>query len=186
MPVSETQPKITKGRRPRELLRRFLPELVYGANDGIITTFAIVAGVVGASLPHRVVLILGFASLVADGFSMASSNYLSERTPVRGKPRPERRQAARHGIATFTGFMVPGAVPLAAYLLPLPPSYAFPVAVVLTLTTLFVVGAGRALASELRWWRAGLEMLSVGALAATVAYGIGALGSKFTGGGMLP
>ena len=40
------------------ILERFLPDLVYGANDGIITTFAIVSGVVGASLSTRVVVIL--------------------------------------------------------------------------------------------------------------------------------
>lgn len=40
---------------------------MFGANDGIITTFAVVSGVVGASLSNRIILILGFANLVADG-----------------------------------------------------------------------------------------------------------------------
>jgi hypothetical protein len=48
--------------------------------DGAITTFAIVAGVVGAELSTRVVLILGIANLVADGFSMAASNYSGTKT----------------------------------------------------------------------------------------------------------
>ncbi len=58
----------------------YLRDFVYGANDGIITTFAVVAGVAGADLSARVVLILGFANLLADGFSMAMSNYLSEKS----------------------------------------------------------------------------------------------------------
>lgn len=165
----------------RGLVRRFLPDLVYGANDGIITTFAIVAGVVGAGLPVRVVLILGFASLLADGFSMATSNYLSERTPTGGQRRGHL-EAARHGLATFTGFLTPGVVPLLAYLLPLEPAQRFPMAVALTLATLFIVGAARALASELHWARAGLEMLLVGSLAASVAYAMGALGAALTDG----
>lgn len=163
------------------LVGRFLPDLVYGANDGIITTFAIVAGVVGAGLPVHVVLILGFASLLADGFSMATSNYLSERTPTGGQRRGHA-EAARHGLATFTGFLTPGVVPLLAYLLPLEPSQRFPMAVALTLATLFIVGAARAMASELHWARAGLEMLLVGSLAASVAYAMGALGAALTDG----
>ncbi|MBL4757314.1 MAG: VIT1/CCC1 transporter family protein [Rhizobiales bacterium] len=53
----------------------YLRDWVYGGIDGAITTFAIVAGVVGANLPIRVVLILGAANLLADGFSMAAANY---------------------------------------------------------------------------------------------------------------
>ncbi|QUC64632.1 VIT1/CCC1 transporter family protein [Nitrosopumilus sp. K4] len=50
-------------------------DFIYGSIDGAVTTFAIVAGVVGASLPSGIILILGFANLFADGFSMAAANY---------------------------------------------------------------------------------------------------------------
>ncbi len=53
----------------------YLRDWVYGGIDGAITTFAIVAGVVGANMSIRVVLILGAANLLADGFSMAAANY---------------------------------------------------------------------------------------------------------------
>ena len=53
----------------------YLRDWVYGGIDGAVTTFAIVAGAVGAHLSNRVILILGVANLVADGFSMAASNY---------------------------------------------------------------------------------------------------------------
>ena len=69
-------------RRPRWLpfARRYLPDAVFGANDGVITTFAVVSGVVGAGLAPRIILILGVANLLADGFSMAVSNYLALRS----------------------------------------------------------------------------------------------------------
>ena len=54
----------------------YLRDFIYGGIDGTVTTFAIVAGVVGAQLSPSVVLILGIANLIADGFSMAASNYL--------------------------------------------------------------------------------------------------------------
>ncbi|HHG90514.1 MAG TPA: hypothetical protein ENJ90_08565 [Devosia sp.] len=53
----------------------YLRDWIYGGIDGAVTTFAIVAGVVGAELSVGVVLVLGVANLVADGFSMAASNY---------------------------------------------------------------------------------------------------------------
>ena len=58
---------------------QYLGEFVYGAIDGTITTFAVVAGAAGASLSSGIVIILGFANLLADGFSMACGNFLSER-----------------------------------------------------------------------------------------------------------
>jgi VIT1/CCC1 family predicted Fe2+/Mn2+ transporter len=51
--------------------------MIYGGLDGIITTFAVVAGVAGAALTGGIVLILGFANLIADGMSMAIGDYLS-------------------------------------------------------------------------------------------------------------
>ncbi len=57
-----------------------IESFVYGATDGAVTTFAIVAGVIGASLSPSIILILGMANLIADGFSMAVGNYLSVKT----------------------------------------------------------------------------------------------------------
>ena len=57
----------------------YLRDFVYGAVDGTVTTFAVVSGVAGARLPMRVVLILGIANVVADGFSMAVGNFLATR-----------------------------------------------------------------------------------------------------------
>lgn len=56
---------------------KYIKSLVYGGLDGIITTFAVVAGVAGAALSPSIVLILGFANLIADGLSMAIGDFLS-------------------------------------------------------------------------------------------------------------
>lgn len=57
-----------------------LKAAVYGANDGIVTTFAVVAGVAGAGLSPSVILILGVANMIADGLSMGIGDYLGERS----------------------------------------------------------------------------------------------------------
>jgi vacuolar iron transporter family protein len=158
----------------------YLPDLVYGANDGIITTFAVVCGVVGADLSVRVILILGFANLVADGFSMGASNFLSRRSYADAAERADGIEAARHGSATIIGFLAAGTVPLLVYLVPLADFLRFPVAVVSTLAMLFAVGASRALVTRLGWMRSGAEMLLVGATAAAVAFAVGALAARIT------
>lgn len=64
----------------RHLVGKYIGDLVYGANDGIITTFAVVAGASGASLSSAVIIILGVANLFADGISMGASNFLGKRS----------------------------------------------------------------------------------------------------------
>ncbi len=63
-------------------LRIYLGEIVYGGIDGSVTTFAIVAGSAGAHIDPSVVLILGFANLLADGFSMSVGNYSSTKAEI--------------------------------------------------------------------------------------------------------
>jgi len=72
-----------------------LRDFVYGAIDGIVTTFAVVAGVAGAGLSNRVIIILGVANLIADGFSMAVSNFLGTRAEQQQRERV-RREEERH------------------------------------------------------------------------------------------
>jgi vacuolar iron transporter family protein len=66
--------------KDQKVVYNWLPDFVYGGIDGAVTTFAVVAGVVGASLSTTIILILGFANLFADGFSMAIGKYLSDKS----------------------------------------------------------------------------------------------------------
>ena len=59
-----------------------LRDSVFAANDGTITTFAIIAGSEGAGFPSNIVVILGLVNLLADGISMASSSYLGVKSEI--------------------------------------------------------------------------------------------------------
>jgi len=91
------------GHQPREIAQRldegpkasYLRDWVYGGIDGTVTTFAIMAGVVGASLDARVVLILGACNILADGLSMAAANYSSTKTEI-DEYEHVRRMEERH------------------------------------------------------------------------------------------
>ena len=58
----------------------YLRDWIYGGIDGTVTTFAIVAGVAGAHLSASILLILGFANLLADGFAMAAGNFIGTKS----------------------------------------------------------------------------------------------------------
>ena len=91
------------GHHPGEIAERlekgprasYLRDWVYGGIDGTVTTFAIMAGVVGADLSAGVVIVLGIANLLADGFSMAAANYSSTKTEIE-EYEQIRRMEERH------------------------------------------------------------------------------------------
>ena len=70
----------------------YLRDLVFGAIDGSVTTFAVVSGVAGAELSARVIIILGVANLLGDGFSMAASNFLATRAEEKQRLRARRTE----------------------------------------------------------------------------------------------
>jgi VIT1/CCC1 family predicted Fe2+/Mn2+ transporter len=171
---------------PLQLARHYIRELIYGANDGIITTFAVVAGVAGGGLSLRVVLIIGVANLFADGLSMAVGNYLairSHESVLEAQNLPQEEAfPTRHGLATFIAFVLAGAVPLVPYMIPGLPIERFVVSTAMTLAAMFVIGALRALISNVSWWKAGAEMLGLGAVVALLAYASGGLVARLVDG----
>jgi VIT1/CCC1 family predicted Fe2+/Mn2+ transporter len=161
---------------------RYIKDLVYGANDGIITTFAVVAGMTGAGIDNptnSAIIIIGIASLLSDGFSMASSDFLGsesekESIELRGGrvPTGDKKPVA-NAVATFLAFIVAGTMPLLPYLFLPATANRFLWAVGATAVTLFFVGALRTIATGRGLLRSGLEMLIIGGVAAFIAYGAG-------------
>ena len=72
-----------------------LRDIIYGAIDGSVTTFAIVAGVAGAGLSPLVIIALGFANVIADGFSMAAGNYTGTKAELDDLNRLRRIETRR-------------------------------------------------------------------------------------------
>ena len=85
-------PRAVSARLRRRPPRSYLRDFIYGAIDGAVTTFAVVAGSAGAGLSDAVVIILGGANLIADGFSMAVSNFLGSRAERQQRERARRSE----------------------------------------------------------------------------------------------
>ncbi|MFN0009897.1 MAG: VIT1/CCC1 transporter family protein [Planctomycetota bacterium] len=73
---AEHTPEAIAARLSSPVPRSYLGDGVLGAVDGTVTTFAIVAGSLGAGVSSGIAVVLGLANVVADGFSMAVGNYM--------------------------------------------------------------------------------------------------------------
>lgn len=249
-PRSQSTPPVTRerlvaehtGRRIRQRLRAghrpdYLPDFVYGAIDGTVTTFAVVSGVAGADLSAGIVIVLGMANLVGDGFSMAASNYSGTRVEVQLLAKARRREAdeirlypegeqeevrqiyaakgfagddleraveiitsdterwintmitdemgmslverspLRAGLATGVAFLVVGLIPLLPFLVGFMATgqsdHAYLNSCLMTAVAFFLVGAAKSRFVDQSWYSAGLETLTLGGLAAALAFLVG-------------
>ncbi|MGF1583197.1 MAG: VIT1/CCC1 transporter family protein [Gemmataceae bacterium] len=91
-------PDAVRARLMESKSHSFLGDFVFGAIDGTVTTFAVVSGTAGAGMPPSVAIILGFANLLADGFSMAVGNYMSKKAEAEFVDRIRRTE--EHHIDT--------------------------------------------------------------------------------------
>lgn len=160
-----------------------LRDAVFSASDGIVTTFAVVAGSAGASLSKEVVLILGFANLFADGFSMAAGNYMGtqselEYEKVRGGDYKHSAPPLIQSIVTFVAFNIAGFIPLAPYVFSVQSS--FSVSAILVVIELFTIGVLRSVYTKKSWLKGGFEILLIGGFAALVAFVTGELLKRIT------
>lgn len=89
---AEHEPEAIRERLAAPNRYSYLADAVLGAIDGCVTTLAIVAGTVGARLPLMVAIVLGVANLLADGISMAISNFQGARTRVQQLERARRAE----------------------------------------------------------------------------------------------
>lgn len=156
----------------------YLRDAVFSASDGIVTTFAVVAGSTGASLGNNVVLILGFANLFADGFSMASGTYLGVKSEIEfekaeGDKHTEGASPFKQGLITFLSFNLAGLIPLTPYVFSLKPFFEYSLTFVFL--SLFAVGLVKSAYTKKNIFRSGLEMAVIGGFAAIVAFSTGRL-----------
>jgi VIT1/CCC1 family predicted Fe2+/Mn2+ transporter len=167
-----------------------LREFVYGGMDGAVTTFAVVTGAAGANLGPRVILILGFANVFADGFSMAVGSFLSEKSDQdlsisKGQSsKDDHESPLAASFATFISFILVGFIPLSVYTL----DYIFNWqlgndaliwSILLTLSSFAAIGYLRGFVAKVDKARTVLESLGLGLAAAVISYMAGNLLEKF-------
>ncbi|MDQ3064657.1 MAG: VIT1/CCC1 transporter family protein [bacterium] len=167
-----------------------LREFVYGGMDGAVTTFAVVTGAAGANLSVRIILILGFANVLADGFSMAVGSFLSEKSEQdlsvhKGESnRDDHESPIKASVATFVSFLFVGFIPLSIYTidfifkLGLDAGDMLVYSVFLTLFAFALIGLLRARITKITKSKAVIESLGLGLAAAIISFVVGNLLEK--------
>ena len=172
-----------------------LGEFVYGAIDGTVTTFAVVAGAAGAGLSSTVIVILGFANLIADGFSMGASAYLSAKSERDLKIKKHTESGKEHqphdhahgetplkdALITLASFVLVGFIPFMLYVadalfkFEIGSSKLFVWSSILTGLTFLAIGLLKAHVTKTKPLKAASETFLLGAVAAVLAYALGDL-----------
>src|SRR3972149_2585967 len=152
--------------------RHYLPEFVYGGIDGSVTTFAVVAGAIGASFSNTVILVLGFANLLADGVSMALSDYVSSESDREMHSRTKfAKKSSNSAWATFFSFVIVGLIPLLFFVLaqffPSLTDKAFLFSIILTAFAFLFVGSVKGLITGKHPIYSAFETLMIGVIASS-------------------
>jgi VIT1/CCC1 family predicted Fe2+/Mn2+ transporter len=170
--------------RTKQHLEDYLSEFVYGGIDGAVTTFAVVAGATGARFDVKILLVLGFSNLIADGFSMSVGSYLSTKSEQelmtkRSESIADEPSPVINGITTYVSFILVGFVPLLAYtfnaLFDVGLENIFGIAMGLTALAFVGIGLLKSKIAHSNAVRAVTETLILGAIAAGLAYVLGDL-----------
>ena len=89
---AEHTPEAIRERLEAETSQGFLKDSIYGAIDGAVTTFAVISSAAGAGLSSGIVIVLGLANLLADGFSMAAGNFSGTRAENQATRKARREE----------------------------------------------------------------------------------------------
>lgn len=89
-------------------IKNYLPSIVYGGSDGAVSYFALIAGAYGAGLAPKIIIAIGLSNLIADGFSMASADYLAEDSKKESKSIDNLKSS----LLTFLSFVIIGSIPM--------------------------------------------------------------------------
>lgn len=154
-------------------INNYAKSIVYGGMDGIVTTFAVVAGAVGGNLGVESILILGFSNLLADGFSMAAGDYLSSTT----EESNIKDKSIKNALATFASFIIFGLIPLLSYIFmgvsTVFKAHTFLLACLFVSLALFLLGLVKGLITGENKAKEIFRTLFIGLVAALFAYYVG-------------
>lgn len=152
-------------------------DIVIAGNDGVVTTFAVVAGSLGASLSPSIILILGFANLFADGLSMSTGAFLGVKSELEFEHQKLGRKPFENGLTTFISFVISGLIPLLPYLFRL--SNPFMISSLSVCLTLILIGIFRGAVVQKNIFRTTVENIVVGGASAVIAFVVGNLVERY-------
>ena len=144
----------------------YIRNFIFGAEDSLVSTVGLLAGVVSAGIAQKEIIISGIVLICVEAFSMSVGSFLSERTTEESFSdyRPHESNSLLAAVIMFVSYLVCGLIPLFPYLI-LPINQAFPWSIAISLVALFILGFVSAKILKTRVLKNGLRMLIIGGLA---------------------
>lgn len=157
-------------------------QIVFGAEDGMVSTMGAIIGLATASQNKSIVLVSGIVIIAVESLSMAAGTYLSNKSEVRAAI--SRHQKAAHknpvidSIYMGVSYVLGGSIALYPFWL-LPIDWAISLSVTSVILALFTLGILSGRLTKSSPFRTGLEMVVVSLTAAAVGYAVGSLAGQF-------
>jgi hypothetical protein len=162
--------------------KKYLPAFVYGGSDGAVSYFTLMAGAYGAGLPIAMLIAIGISNVVADAFSMATADYLSEDS----RKNESQNEKNKNAFVTFLAFILIASLPIApsiyAYFIygantQIPLSI-FLYSTILTIIGFTVIGYLRGKVLKRNIFKTILQSILICSISAFVAYYVGEYAAK--------
>ena len=163
-------------REPKEINASHLRNLIFGVEDGLVSTVGLLSGIAIAEVPRETILITGIVLIFVEAFSMAVGSFLSEHYAedyLEGTETPYSLSFA-DSVIMFCSYLAAGLIPLLPYII-FEKIYALTASIMLSLVALFSLGVYSANISKMRVLKSGFRMLIIGGMAIAVGVVIGQL-----------
>ena len=159
---------------PLKINQDYLRSIVFGLQDGLVSTTGVVVGVSVAVADKRFILLSAFITIAVEALSMATGQYLSEKS-VHDLPTSRHHDNLFLGsLFMFFSYLAGGAVPIIPIILGLSSSNPF-LSIYYAFVGLFILGFAKAKLFGGQILRSSLEMLLVGGLSVIIGVTIGSL-----------
>ena len=145
----------------------FLRNLVFGVEDGLVSTVGLLSGIAIAGVARETILLTGIVLIFVEAFSMAAGSFLSEASVEEmDGGEDDTRGSITAGAIMFAAYFFAGLIPLFPYAI-FEVTEAFPFSVFLSVAALFILGYWSGRNTKLAWRKAA-RMALVGGLAIVV------------------
>jgi predicted membrane protein (TIGR00267 family) len=174
----------------RMILSR-IREVIFGLEDGLVSTLGVITGIAVGTQDRFVIILSGIVLVAVESLSMAAGTYLSNKSEAEANLARKAKHAlhkfirlnhdqkggpTKDALAMGVAYIMGGAVPIVPYLI-LPIQTALFVSIIATITTLFLVGVGKAKLTQTDPLQSGFEMVTVSLSAAVLGFVIGKMAS---------
>jgi VIT1/CCC1 family predicted Fe2+/Mn2+ transporter len=158
-----------------------LRNVLFGVEDGIVSTLGVLSGIAIAGVPRSTIFLMGVVVIFVEAFSMGAGSYLSEHFSAEflKKKFVTSKTSTKAAIGMFFSYFFAGFIPLFPYII-LDVAIAFPVSVVISLITLFALGYWSGAMSHVSVFRSGVRMFVIGGIAIVVGLAAGLIMKALT------